>query len=135
MPISIATEIDSLPKTKLRYSICTLMSKPQEYEEMVDSFLKAGFSKDFCEYIYIDNSTTNKYDAFARLNKFLLEAKGEYIILCHQDILLNYDDLTVLEKRIDEINSIDPNWAVIGNAGARNIKDIIFKITGSDLVA
>src|SRR6185437_1409186 len=90
--------------------------------------------KDFCEYLYIDNSTQNKYDAYAGLNKFLLEAKGKYVILCHQDILLNYDNIDVLEQRIKEIDNLDPNWAILANAGARNIKDIIFKITEDDLV-
>lgn len=134
MPVTNATELDSLPQSQLRYSVCTLVSRPQEYQDMVDSFHKAGFSKDFCEYLYIDNSIQNKYDAYAGLNKFLLEAKGKYIILCHQDILLNYDNITVLEERINELDSIDPNWAILSNAGASNVKDVVYKITYSDLV-
>jgi hypothetical protein len=112
-----------------RYSICTLVSKPQEYIEMIESFKKAGFKDDFCEYLYINNSQGNKYEAFAGINKFLLEAKGKYIILCHQDILLNQDNLDILEQRINEINNIDSHWAIIGNAGAVSIKNIVYRIT------
>ncbi|HEY0896855.1 MAG TPA: hypothetical protein VGE15_09920, partial [Sphingobacteriaceae bacterium] len=66
-----------------RYSVCTLVTRLSEYYEMVGSFIEAGFSKDQCEYLYIDNSSENTYDAFGGLNRFLQEAKGKYIILCH----------------------------------------------------
>lgn len=124
-----AVEVDSISESHVRYSICTLMSNPEEYSEMVQSFQEAGFDNTFCEYLYIDNSKTNKYDAYKGLNKFLSLAKGKYIILCHQDILLNYDNLEVLEKRIEEMNKLDESWAVLGNAGAVGIKHIVLRIT------
>lgn len=127
-----AVDIDNIPESHLRYSICTLMSNPQEYAEMVESFQHAGFKNDFCEYIYIDNSKANKYDAYKGLNKCLTISKGKYIILCHQDILLSYDRIDVLEQRIAEIDKLDNNWAVLGNAGAVGIKHIVLRITEPD---
>ena len=56
---------------------------------MLQSFFSQGFDEEICEFIYIDNSTQNTFEAYAGLNRFLREAKGKYIIICHQDILLN----------------------------------------------
>jgi len=121
-------EIDSIPANAVRYSICTLMSNQEEYAEMTQSFIHAGFDPSFCEYLYIDNSQQNKYDAYRGLNKFLTLAKGHYIILCHQDVLLNYDNIEVLEQRMAEMDVKDNHWAVLGNAGAGGIKNIVYKL-------
>jgi hypothetical protein len=130
----IAIEIDSIPEAGIKYSICTLVSRLSEYQEMMDSFIKAGFDPSFCEFLYIDNSLKNKYGAYSALNKFLLLAKGKYVIFCHQDILLNYDTIDVLEKSIQELDELDPKWAILSNAGAVGIKNIVYRITESDLV-
>lgn len=129
-----ALEIDELPNSGIRYTICTLVSRLEEYAEMLESFEKAGFKNTFCEFLFIDNSKKNKYDAFKGLNLFLAKASGEFIILCHQDIILNHDNIEVLEQRIQEINSLDPQWAIISNAGAGGIKNIVYRITESDNV-
>jgi hypothetical protein len=112
-----------------RFSICTLMSKPEEYREMLDSFLLAGFNPKICEYLCIDNSRSNKLDAFEGLNRFLREAKGEYIILCHQDILLHDHKLTDLLSRIQEMDILDTNWGVLANAGGVNLKYVAKHMT------
>ncbi|NCD70357.1 hypothetical protein [Mucilaginibacter agri] len=99
------------------FSVCTLVTNKAEYAEMVTSFIDAGFSKDICEFRYIDNSTDNSFDAYAGLNLFLQHAKGRYIILCHQDILINFDDISILRNCIDDIAVIDKNWGILSNAG------------------
>jgi len=99
------------------FSICTLVTKLSEYTGMINSFYGAGFYDEFCEFLYIDNTLHNNFDGYQGLNVFLRSAKGRYIIICHQDVLLDYDDIDVLRSRIDELNSLDPNWAVLGNAG------------------
>jgi hypothetical protein len=102
------------------FSICTLVTKLSEYTEMINSFYRAGFRDEFCEFLYIDNTLKNNFDGYQGLNIFLRSAKGKYIIICHQDILLDFDSIDVLRLRIDELNSMDPNWAVLGNAGFEN---------------
>jgi hypothetical protein len=82
----ITVEVDSIKENRPRYSICTFVTKKSQYEELIGSFVMSGFKPDICEYLYIDNSEHNKYDAFAGVNKFLATAKGDYIILCHQDV-------------------------------------------------
>lgn len=104
-------------KYPFSYSICTLVTNQKEYQEMLQSFLAAGFTDATCEFLYIDNSTQNTFDAYQGINQFLQQAQGELIIICHQDILINLNNRTDLENRIAEIEQIDANWAIISNAG------------------
>lgn len=77
------------------FTICTLVSRPGQYAAMLQSFTAAGFGAD-CEYLAIDNVHGNVFDAFSGYNAFLTEARGEYVILAHQDLELAFDDRTVL---------------------------------------
>jgi hypothetical protein len=115
-------KIEQDQEFEFEFSICTLVTDAAEYLEMQDSFVANGFAPDLCEYLYIDNSKQNTFEAYAGLNRFLHEAKGKYIILCHQDILLKSHGIGELRSRIAELDSLDPNWAAIGNAGSVNIK-------------
>lgn len=114
---------------EFEFSICTLVTQKTEYIEMLNSFNEAGFSSDTCEFLYIDNATENKYDAYQGLNLFLKQAKGKYIIICHQDILINKDNKQELQKLIAELDCIDKKWAVIGNAGAAGPNHVVYHIT------
>jgi hypothetical protein len=125
---SFPKEIDSVDPYPLKFSIGTLVNNKAEYEEMVSSFLKAGFGQSDCEYLYIDNSVGNKYEAYGGLNKLLSAARGKYVILCHQDVLLNYDNRLKLEQCIKEMENKYPDWALLGNAGGVRIKWIASKI-------
>lgn len=114
------------------FSICTLVNNKQEYQEMIGSFVEAGFSFSSCEYLYIDNSLENKFDAYSGLNVLLQRAKGKYVILCHQDILLDFDKRKELDQLIVELQLLDPKWAVAGNAGAAGPNHIVYKVTYPD---
>ncbi len=118
---------------KFRYSICTLANKPSEYVEMVNSFVKAGFGESDCEYIYSDNSINNEFEAFGGINRFLREAKGEFVIVCHQDVLLTIDDRQKLEQQIEIVTHLDPCWGVLGNAGVNNMFNMSMVITEANL--
>ena len=113
-----AVEVDSiqsLPHPK--YSICTLLTDKDQYKDALLSFRDAGFVEPESEFLYIDNTEENKYEAYAGVNKFLQTAKGDYIILCHQDLILHADKKEKLDSIIDEMASIDHDWALLGNAG------------------
>jgi hypothetical protein len=112
-----AREIPVAGSYSFKYSVCTLVTNPQEYGEMMESFVSAGFGSEDCEYLYIDNSQGNKAEAYSGYNLFLNAAQGQYVILCHQDILLKFDDRRALELCISELDKIDPVWALAGNAG------------------
>ena len=101
----------------VKYSICTLVTRPGQYAEMLESFRARGFSGQEVEYIFLDNAVSNEYDAYSGINLFLSTARGKYIIVCHQDILLLDDGIEALDAVLADLDTKDPNWAVCGNAG------------------
>jgi hypothetical protein len=103
------------------FSICTLVSNVEQYEAMFNSFVRAGFTENDTEYLIVDNTNENSLDGFSGFNHFLNRACGQFIIICHQDVLLDFDDRSVLERRLADLEEIDPQWAVVGNAGAANL--------------
>ena len=113
-----AIEIDTIEQPPHpKYSICTLLTEKDQYASALSSFRDAGFIEPECEFLYIDNTTANKYDAYAGVNQFLQKARGDYIILCHQDLVLHADNRTKLDRIIDEVSLLDNDWALLGNAG------------------
>lgn len=113
-------EISAQFEFQFEFSICTLVTKTDEYEIMLNTFKEKGFTNENSEFLFIDNSTSNNYDGYTGLNNFLSQSKGKYIIVCHQDIRLDFDGLDELNTCINEIEKIDSNWAVLGNAGGTN---------------
>lgn len=84
---------------------------------MISSFNCAGFGEANSEFLYADNSDGNRYDGYSAINRFLRIARGEYVIICHQDIRLHDDDIKILDMRLEDLTLSDPSWAVAGNAG------------------
>ncbi|MGB8932532.1 MAG: hypothetical protein WCC48_14915 [Anaeromyxobacteraceae bacterium] len=105
-----------------RFSVCTLVTRMEQYQRMLETFRSAGFTPDLCEFLYVDNTERNGYDAYQAFNLFLRTARGRYVIVCHQDVELIHDDLAALEHRIAEVNALDPRWALLGNAGGIDLK-------------
>lgn len=124
-----ATEISINTKYLFDFSICTLVTRKAEYNEMLESFIDKGFTKDKCEYLYVDNSDKITLEAYEGLNVFLQKAQGKYVILCHQDILLHDSDYTDLMQCIHYLDEKDATWALLGNAGGINLKWIATHIT------
>lgn len=129
--LDFVKELATVKRTEyqFKYSICTLVTRVAEYEEMVASFVRGGFSPDCCEYLFINNSTENRVDAYKGYNLFLQTARGEYVIICHQDIVLLEDGIQQLDQRIKELNLLDPSWAVLGNAGVTKLNHPAIHIT------
>lgn len=116
-------------RSRPEFSICTLVTGHSEYAGMVKSFVDHGFTPEDCEFLYLDNSESNRFDAFSGYNLFLSEARGNYIVLCHQDILLLTDGRAQLERRLGELTTHDPKWALCGNAGGISFNRIAVRIT------
>jgi len=110
------TEIDRLSRP-LAYSICTLVTDHDKYTLMVESFISKGFGTTDCEYLFVDNSKSNKLDGYSGYNAFLSSANGSRIVICHQDILLIDSDRNDLDSALSDLDRIDSNWAACGNAG------------------
>jgi hypothetical protein len=112
------------------FHICTVANKLSQYEEMKASLLQAGFDEDRCRYSLFDNSKGNIYDPYEVFNTIKSTTVEPYIIFCHQDLLLNQGHgLNQLLTVLEELDKIDPNWAVAGNAGSNNNYELVLKIT------
>lgn len=114
---------------KLFY-ICTIANNLAMYEAMKSSFIKAGFDEDRCRYSLFDNSRVNIYEPYSTFNTIHQNPVEPYIIFCHQDVLLNQGHgFGQLVKVLEELDQLDPDWAVVGNAGSNNNYDIVRRIT------
>jgi hypothetical protein len=116
-------------ESEIDYSICTLVTKPAQYQEMVASFEAGGFGAPGCEYLYLDNSRGNEWDAYRGYNLFLNVARGRHIILCHQDVVLLEDGRARLDAIIAELDRLDPAWGLLGNAGGRALGELALRIS------
>jgi hypothetical protein len=101
----------------LAFSICTLVTDHAAYAAMREGFEAGGFTAPDAEYLYLDNSAGNRWDAFTGIPVLLAAARGRRIILCHQDIRLLEDGAAALSARLAELDRIAPCWALAGNAG------------------
>lgn len=117
------------PLYAFEFSICTLVTRKEEYNEMLTSFIDKGFDTSCCEYLYLDNSESNIFDAYSAYNLFLKLAKGKYIIMCHQDIILHADGIIALRNKLQELDHLDQNWGICGNAGAVVPNQVVYHIT------
>jgi len=79
-------------------------------------WLKKGFGDADCEFLICDNVQENQFDGFQAGRLFLEAAKGKYIIMVHLDSRPLETKKSILNI-IDELDSIDPKWALMGNAG------------------
>ena len=120
---------DRLRDTGIRYSICTLVSRPAEYRAMAQSFAAVGFGPPDCEFLFLDNSAGNRFDAYAGYNIFLRAARGDYVVLCHQDVRLLSDGRERLDAVIAELDSLDPHWGLFGNAGGLRSGNLAIRIS------
>ena len=116
-------------QSEITFSFATLVTREDEYDAMVESALAKGFSTDSCEFLFLNNTVGNALSAFKGLNRLMQEARGEYIILCHQDIRFTDDDADALRLRLAALSALDPNWAVAGNAGGVAPGQLAIRIT------
>lgn len=119
----------AISNSNVRYTIATLVTDRDQYNALLQSFEQGGFGADDCEFIYIDNSKSNAVCAYQGLNQLLDQARGDYVILCHQDVFLLSDGREVLDERLEQLTRHDPNWAVAGNAGGVAPSKLALRIT------
>lgn len=101
----------------LAFSVCTLVTDHGAYGAMRESFAAGGFTEGAAEYLYLDNSAGNRWDAFSGIPVLLAAARGRHVILCHQDVRLLSDGAAALAARLAELDAAAPGWAIAGNAG------------------
>ncbi len=113
----------------LPFSVCTLVSDRAQHAAMVESFAAGGFDAATAEFLFLDNSAGNQWDAYTGLPRLLAAARGRHAILCHQDVRLLRDGAPQLLACLADLDARDPNWALAGNAGARADGRLALRIT------
>jgi len=124
-----AARCETPAATGVRYTIATLVNNVVHYEDMLASFEAGGFTEPHCEFIYVDNTGAEQTCAYRGLNKLLNEAKGRYVIFCHQDVRIVDDAIGELDARLAELDEQDPAWALAGNAGGIAAGRLALRIT------
>jgi len=126
------TKIERPFQAPILFSICTLVTDEPQYRNMCLSFNRGGFDGADVEFLYIDNSKGNIFEAYAGLNCLISHARGRYLILCHQDVVLMKDGREALLECLHELDRLNPAWALAGNAGGIDHRRSVQKITHSD---
>lgn len=98
------------------FSVCCLVTNVGQYTHLREQLARQGFNDDLCEYLVCDNSEANRFSAYEGIRLFLREAKGRYVLVLHQDAIPLQSAAELLD-RIDRVETHDPLWGVIGNAG------------------
>lgn len=116
--------------TRLVFRICTLVTDWQQYAEMKQSFIAAGFDESRCAYSAFDNSSGNHFEPYSLINRLVQESSEPYLVLCHQDVLANQGDgFDRLLEALRQLDSRDPHWAVAGNAGCTDDFAFVIRVT------
>lgn len=84
---------------------------------MRGSFEAGGFLPPDVEYRVVDNTASNWMDAYQAYDHFRETTGARYLMLVHQDVVLKSATCSVLLEKISELDSLDPSWAMAGNAG------------------
>ncbi|MEZ5817504.1 MAG: hypothetical protein R3D44_10510 [Hyphomicrobiaceae bacterium] len=122
MNISLAAPTSPL---RPRFTIATLVNDEVQYLAMLASFRLGGFGEPDTEFLVCRGASS----AYAALNALLAKARGEIVILCHQDVRLLSDGRQMLEARLEELSRVDPTWALAGNAGGLAPGRLAMRIT------
>lgn len=113
----------------VRFSIATLVTSAEQHQEMLAAFRAHGFDAVDVEVLSIDNNGPGQTDAYRGLNAMLTAARGDYVILCHQDIRLIGHGRARLEACLADLDRLDPAWALAGNAGAADVGRLVMRIS------
>ncbi|MDB5665799.1 MAG: hypothetical protein JWS11_2342 [Cypionkella sp.] len=88
-----------------------------------------GFDHNTVKLMVIRNFGVNHFDAYKGISAFLAQAAGRYLMVIHQDVA-PIDRIADLADRLNELDHVEPNWALAGNSGfvglgrsARRISD------------
>lgn len=112
------------------FHIATVFNNSEQYLRMKNSFEIAGFTEDLCCYSVFDNSCSNEFDPYTVFNAIISQCQEPYLICCHQDVLLECGHgITELTNALQNLDRLDSNWALVGNAGCAETLDLKARIT------
>ena len=98
------------------FSVCTLVRSQQKYDRLLASFARTGFTADNSEFIAADNRETNRFDGYDWQNALLAQARGRYVVFCHDDIELLDQGHDALLSALEALTRAEPTWLLAGVA-------------------
>lgn len=101
------------------FTVCTLLRDPEKYDRLLASFARVGFDASNSEFLAADNRETNRFDGYSWQKPLLAQARGRFVIFCHDDIELLEAGHAELLAALADLDQADPNWLLAGVAGGR----------------
>jgi hypothetical protein len=101
------------------FSVCALVQSQDRFDRLIASFVRLGFTSDRTEFLAADNRTGNQFDGYSWQGPLTAEARGRYVIFCHDDIELIDQGHDALVALLDDLTTRDPAWLLAGVAGGR----------------
>ncbi|MFA5023422.1 MAG: glycosyltransferase family 2 protein [Patescibacteria group bacterium] len=105
-------------------SFVTCVNNIEQYNEYVIHSLYKNITNKKYEIVPIYNMN-NQYSASQALNIGISKARGNVVVLCHQDVLFYEKWIDMLFDRISEIEKTNKKWGVLGTAGINQNDDTI----------
>lgn len=113
------TQEDISRSTGCQLHVCTFVTRPDQYRDMLESMRAAGFDTAHCRFTAFENLASNRHDPYRVISAVLKDGVEPYILFCHQDLLIDRGNTFAdLMAAIDLLTQQDPRWAVAGNGGA-----------------
>lgn len=109
--------IDNVDPSTLRFSVCSLVRDPIGYDRLLASFSRLGFTEENTEFLAADNRESNSFDGYSWHKILLAQARGQYVIFCHDDVELIEQGYQSLLTSIAWLDKTDPAWLLAGVAG------------------
>lgn len=100
-------------------TICTLVRSQDKYDRLLASFARGGFNLENSEFLAADNREANRFDGYGWQKTLLAQARGRYVVFCHDDIELLEAGHAALLAALDALERTDPGWLLAGVAGGR----------------
>lgn len=101
----------------LTFSICSLVRHQDRYDRLRASFARLGFTADTTKFLAADNRAANQFDGFTWHKRLLAEARGHYVVFCHDDIELMDQGHDALLGVLGTLDQLDPTWLLAGSIG------------------
>lgn len=111
------------------FSVCTLVTNLPQYAQCLASFRRNGFDDGNTQFLWIDNTEENRRDGYSGIAEFVRRSSAKYIVVCHQDVELIAQGFDDLVARLSELDWLDPNWAIVGNAGLSGLTRFAIRIS------
>jgi hypothetical protein len=112
-----SVETQHIIQSEPAYTIGTLVTDRERYADMRLSFESFGFDETDCEFLAVDNTGSDRISPYLGLNTILSAARGKFVILCSDYVRLVDDGRPQFESCLDELDALDPTWALCGNVG------------------